>query len=237
MLSGGAKGLGLAIVDQLLVDGYVITAFSRRATDEILARAERARDQLLFLTGDVASSESIATVVQQGVARFGIPWGLVNNAAVAQEGVLATLPELEIARMLTTNLEGAIKLARACIRRMLRSDSGGRIINVSSIVGSRGYNGLAVYSATKAGLEGMTRALSRELGRRSITVNSVAPGYMRTEMSMGLNEQQLEQIVRRTPLGRLVEPSDITSVVSFLLSDRAAMITGQTITVDGGISA
>jgi 3-oxoacyl-[acyl-carrier protein] reductase len=113
---------------------------------------------------------------------------------------------------------------------------GGRIVNISSIIGTRGYNGLTVYSATKAGIDGFTRSLAREVGRRQITVNAVAPGYMETEMSSGLSNGQKSQIVRRTPLNRLAGLQDVLPLICFLLSDQAQMITGQTILVDGGIS-
>jgi 3-oxoacyl-[acyl-carrier protein] reductase len=163
-------------------------------------------------------------------------WGVVNNAGVALEGVLASFPNVESERILRVNLLGALQMARAGIRAMLRANNGGRIVNISSIIGSRGYTGLAAYSASKAGLDGLTRSLAREVGRRGITVNSVAPGYLRTEMVEGLSVAQQRQIVNRTPLGRLGEPADVTPVVMFLLSDDAAFITGQTIAIDGGIS-
>jgi 3-oxoacyl-[acyl-carrier protein] reductase len=119
---------------------------------------------------------------------------------------------------------------------MLRQGSG-KIINISSIVGMSGYRGLSVYSATKAALDGLTRSLARELGSRGITVNSVAPGYMRTEMSHGLDDVQLQQIVRRTPAGRLGEPADVAAAVKFLVSDEARFITGHVLVVDGGLTA
>jgi 3-oxoacyl-[acyl-carrier protein] reductase len=127
-------------------------------------------------------------------------------------------------------------MARAVSQRLLRNSDGGRIINISSIIGTRGYNSMAAYSASKAGMDGLTRALARELGRRQITVNSIAPGYVKTEMSAALNTAQLAQIVNRTPVGRLASEEDILGAVRFLLSDAAAMITGQTILVDGGIN-
>ena len=137
--------------------------------------------------------------------------------------------------MITVNLDGAIRLARLCLRDMIQAGAG-RVVNISSIVGSRGYNGLTVYSATKAGLDGFTRGLAREVGRRKVTVNSIAPGYMKTDMSAGLNENQLGMIERRTPLGRLATLEDILPLVQFLLSDGAGFITAQTILVDGGLS-
>ena len=135
------------------------------------------------------------------------------------------------------NLLGTIEMARAVSQVLLRQNGGGgRIINVSSISGSRGYSGLAAYSAAKAGVDGLTRALARELGQRQITVNSIASGYLRTEMSSTLTEGQLAQIVSRTPLARLGTEKDIVGLIMFLLSEEAAFITGQTITVDGGMT-
>ena len=163
-------------------------------------------------------------------------FGLVNNAGIAVQGVLASFPVVDAERILQVNLLAALRMSRLVLRGMLVANSPGRIINISSIIGTRGYAGLSAYSASKAGLDGMTRALARELGPRNITVNSVAPGYLRTEMSHGLRERQLDQIVRRTPLGRLGEPADVAPVIRFLLSDDAQFITGQTLIVDGGLT-
>jgi 3-oxoacyl-[acyl-carrier protein] reductase len=144
--------------------------------------------------------------------------------------------EDDVDTVIDLNLKASIEMTRLVVRRMLPRGAG-RIVNVSSVIGLRGYRGLAVYAATKAGLDAMTRALARELGSRGITVNSVAPGYLRTEMSHGLDEAQLGQIERRTPLGRLGNPEDVAGAVQFLVSPEAAFITGHVLVVDGGLTA
>lgn len=153
---------------------------------------------------------------------------------------MASFPNVESERIIKINLLGTIQMARAASKVMLAQkpseNQGGRIINISSIIGTRGYNGLSAYSASKAGVDGFSRALARELGRRQITVNSVAPGYVATEMSSTLSPSQLKQIVGRTPLGRLADEDDILNAVRFFLSDGARMVTGQTLIIDGGIS-
>jgi 3-oxoacyl-[acyl-carrier protein] reductase len=163
-------------------------------------------------------------------------YGLVNNAGIAAEGVLATFPNVETERVININLVATIRMTRHVLRCMLRQRTSGRIINISSIIGTRGYTGLAAYSASKAGMDGLTRSLAREVGRRNITVNSIAPGYLETEMSARLDKGQRHQIINRTPLGRLGRVEDVLPLLQFLLSDGAAFITGETITVDGGIS-
>ncbi len=237
IISGGVKGLGLELTRRMLSDGYRVSSFGRTASPAVDELGATFPGQFRFKTADIAEPDQLRGAVEALAGEFGPPWAVVNNSAVAVDGVLATLPEVEIDRMLNVNLSGTIRLARHAVRLMLRSRAdGGRIVNISSIVGTRGYNGLAVYSATKAGLDGFTRSLAREVGRRGITVNSIAPGYMKTDMSAGLGGGQLDQIVRRTPLGRLAEPRDVAGLLSFLLSDDAAFITAQTILVDGGIS-
>lgn len=238
VVSGGSRGVGLEICRSLLENGYNVSTFSRNRTDEIYVLTEEfGPDRLLFDEIDLVVSEQLKDFINRSTNNFGIIYGLINNAAVACEGIFASLPEVEISKMLSINLEGTMLLTRHCLRNMLTAHSGGRIINISSIIGSRGYNGLAVYSATKAALDGFTRSMARELGRRKITVNSIGPGYMKTEMSAGIDDAGLQQIIRRTPLGRLAEISDITPMVLFILSDQACFISGQTILIDGGISS
>jgi 3-oxoacyl-[acyl-carrier protein] reductase len=169
--------------------------------------------------------------------RFGRIDVLINNAGVARDGVIAMFSDTDADAVIDLNLKGTITITRLVVRRMLAANNGGSIVNISSIVGLAGYRGLAVYSATKAALDGFTRALSRELGSRGITVNSVAPGYLRTEMTHGLDADQLQQIVRRTPAGRLGEPGDVARVCQFLTDPVNTYLTGQVIVVDGGLTA
>jgi 3-oxoacyl-[acyl-carrier protein] reductase len=224
----------VALTTGLLGAGYCVSTFSRRATN--FTDSLSGRERYWFATADVADSASLARFVSAAEERFGVPYGLVNCAGIAFDGMLATMPEEKIDGLLTVNLGGTLKLTRLIIRSMLRSNQPGVIVNISSIIGQRGYSGLAAYAATKGGQDAITRALARELGKRKIRVNSVAPGYLDTEMSRGLTEAQKLQVLRRTPLKRLGLPTDVVGPVLFLLSDDAAFITGQVLRVDGGIS-
>jgi len=193
-------------------------------------------DAFLFAEADVSDTNQISEFVAQATARFGRPFGLINCAGVARDGVLATMPESQIDQLLSINLAGTLHLSRQVIREMLAEQGGGVILNISSIIGLRGYRGLSAYAATKAGMDGITRSLARELGSRNIRVNSIAPGYLTTEMTHGLDDHQQNQIVKRTPLGRLGTPEDVLGSVLFLLSDAAKFITGQVLVIDGGIT-
>ena len=235
IVTGGSRGLGLGLVEALLADGYRVSTCSRAPSD---ALERLAGPDLFWKACRVGDGDEVRAFMDAAVAWGGASplWGVVNNAGIAREGVLATFPEIDVEEVIQTNLTGAIQVARAFLRAKLVKRGPGRIVNISSIIGQRGYTGLAAYSASKAGLDGLTRALAREVGRLQVTVNSVAPGYLTTEMSGTLADGQREQIVRRTPLGRLGEVADVVPVVRFLLGDGAAFITGQTIVVDGGIT-
>lgn len=240
IITGGSRGLGAAMIEGLLSDGYMVSTCSRSKSANIEALQSHADYGSRFFwqrceVGEGNQVDDFINAAAEWAGEAGI-WGLVNNAGVAQTGILASFPNRETEKILKVNLFGAIQAARAASEHMLRANKGGRIINISSIIGSRGYNGMSAYSASKAGMDGLSRALARELGRRKITVNSVAPGYVLTEMSSVLTPVQLNQIVNRTPMGMLAEDSDVTNLVRFILSDAARLITGQTILVDGGIS-
>ncbi|MCD8481988.1 MAG: SDR family oxidoreductase [Verrucomicrobia bacterium] len=236
LITGGARGLGLAIVQELLSVGYRVATCSRRSTEAIQNLQQQYPNHFNFAALDITDSSAAADWVHQINQSSGPLYGVIHNAAIAQDGLLATLPEVEIDRMLDVDLRAVLKLNRLAIRNLLKTNRGGRIISISSIIAHRGYTGLAVYAAAKAGLEGMTRSLARELGPRGITVNCIAPGYMLSEMSAGLDDKQLQQIVRRTPLGRLATFADVVPAVKFLLSPDAAFITGQSLVIDGGIT-
>lgn len=236
IVSGGSRGLGRAIVQGLLESSYIVGTFSRSKSPFIEElQAGPFRDVFHWEGIDGTAFDDVAAFVKRFTAKHSRLDGLVNNAGVAPEAMLSFMHPNDISNVLKVNLEGAIRLAQACVRPMMARGSGA-IINVSSIMGVRGYSGLAAYSTTKAGLDGLTRSLARELGGRHIRVNSIAPGYIVTDMSSTLSEGHQKQIVRRTPLGRLGTCDDVVGVVKFLFSDDARFITGQTLVIDGGLT-
>ena len=243
IISGGSRGLGLAVASRLLERGDRIATFSRSGSAALDGLASRHPGRVHHEQFDTADSDAIRRFVANVVDRFGRVDHCVANAAVAAEGILATMSDADIDAMLTVNLRGAIVLVRECVRQFLaqpraRPDAeAGAVVVVSSVVAARGSPGLAVYAATKAGLEGFARCLAREVGPRGIRVNAVAPGFLATELSATLSSADRERIIRRTPLGRLGDTADIIGAIDFLTSPGAAFVTGQTLTVDGGGAA
>jgi 3-oxoacyl-[acyl-carrier protein] reductase len=238
VITGGSRGLGVGLVRSFLQDGDAVATCSRSPTAETEAWQADAglADGFYYEAVDLADRAAGERFIHGVIERFGKIDVLVNNAGVARDGVLALFRDEDIDQVIDLNLRATIHITRLVARRMLTQHAG-RIINISSIVGLSGYRGLSVYSATKAALDGFTRAMARELGSRGITVNSVAPGYLRTEMSHGLDEAQLTQISRRTPAGRLGDPEDVAAAVRFLASPEAGFITGHVLVVDGGLTA
>jgi 3-oxoacyl-[acyl-carrier protein] reductase len=234
IVTGARKGLGLAISQRLAADGYNVIAVARADSAELAALCER--DNVNLEIFDLAETDKIHAWVGALTKKYGRIYGLVNNAAIGSDGVLATMHERDIAASLQVNLQSPMVLTKYVSRSMLLGGAG-RIISISSIIASTGFSGLSVYAATKAGLIGFTKSLSRELGKAGITVNCVAPGYLDTDMTRGIAPDKLNSIKRRSPSGKLASVEAVADSVAFLLGDGAAMITGTTITVDAGSTA
>lgn len=235
VVTGASRGLGLAIVQRLISENYKVIAVSRTIPNELASLQEQNPDAITIRRFDVSDIDNIAEFARGLIKEFPNIYGLVNNAGIGTDGVLATMHFSDIDKLIRTNLTGPILMSKFLMRPMLRRKAG-RIVNISSIIASTGYHGLSVYGATKAGLEGFSRSLSREAGKLKVTVNCVAPGYMETAMTQSLEGTKLESVRRRAPLG-LPTPDQVSSAVSYLLSESASSVTGTVITVDGGATA
>jgi 3-oxoacyl-[acyl-carrier protein] reductase len=235
LVTGVSRGLGLAIATRLVADGHRVVGLGRTLSGDYQLLMQRAPQQALFEHFDVADIAAIPERTRKLIQAHKPIFGLVNNAGIGLSGVLGTMHQSEINQVIATNLTGPIALTKYISRSMLARGEG-RIVNISSIIATTGFHALSVYAASKAGLEGFTRSLARELGKMKITVNCVAPGYMETEMTGGLGGDKLEAIRRRAPLG-LPTVADAAGAVSYLLGPDAACVTGTVITVDGGSTA
>jgi 3-oxoacyl-[acyl-carrier protein] reductase len=236
IVTGATKGLGLAISQSLVDSGYAIVGVSRTNSEEYKTLMMENENSVFFYSFDFSNTDGISGLVKKLTKTHGRPYALINNAALGHDGVLATMHEKDISSLIAVNVESPILLTKYVSRAMLLNRKG-RIVNVGSIIGSTGFNGLSVYGATKSALSGFTKSLSRELGKVNITVNTLAPGYMETGMTEGLQGDKLLSIKRRSPLGRLASVNDAANAVVFLLSEGAEAITGTTITVDAGSTA
>ncbi|MGB6542967.1 MAG: SDR family NAD(P)-dependent oxidoreductase [Xanthobacteraceae bacterium] len=240
LVTGGSRGLGLAIAQGLAGAGYSVIAVARKKSKEVtaaIAESARARQGALhFVPFDLGKIDEIPDFVRGLRKEFGPLFGLVNNAALGHDGVLATMHNSRIEELVRVNTLSPIVLSKYVVRAMM-SERAGRIVNVASIVGFTGYSGLSAYAATKASMLGFTRSLAREVGRLGITVNAVAPGFLATEMTHGLAGEQRQQVTRRSALRRLAEVDDVANAVEYLLSDKARNISGTVLTIDAGATA
>ena len=240
VVTGGSRGLGLGIVRRLAAAGYSALAIARKKSDPLTSAIEEAggagRGAVHFVPFDLAEIDKIPDLVKSLRKDFGPIYGLVNNAAIGAEGVLATMHNFTIERLVRVNTVSPIVLTKYVVRSMM-SEGGGRIVNVASIIGFTGYSGLSVYGATKASMLGFTRSLAREVGRLGVNVNAIAPGFMDTDMTQGLEGEEREKVARRSALRRLPDVDDVANAVEFLLGAGAKSITGTVITVDAGSTA
>lgn len=233
LVTGASRGIGAAIADALAGDGAVVFG---TATTEAGAAAIDAR-KVAGLSGlvlNVNDADAVASVLSEISSRASAPTILVNNAGVTRDQLLMRMSEEDWDTVIDTNLRSVFRLSKACLRGMMKARQG-RIISISSVVGSLGNAGQANYAAAKAGMEGFSRSLAREVGSRGITVNVVAPGFIDTDMTRELNDAQREALLKDIPLNRLGEAGEIAAVVSFLASPAAAYMTGQTLHVNGGM--
>jgi 3-oxoacyl-[acyl-carrier protein] reductase len=238
LITGASRGIGRAIAQRLAVDGWPVAVNYRADEDgakETVVLIEQAGGDAVLAHGDVASSEGIDRAFGAAEER-GRVLVLVNNAGVTRDGLAAVMKQENWDAVLRTNLDGAFAACRRALKKMI-AERWGRIVNIASVVGVRGQAGQTNYAAAKAGLIGMTRSLALELATRGITVNAVAPGFVRTQITEALGEDRLAQIVEATPLRREITAEEIAAAVAFLVSEEAAAITGQVLCVDGGMTA
>jgi 3-oxoacyl-[acyl-carrier protein] reductase len=240
IVTGGSRGLGLGIAKTLRAAGHNVIAIARRESDALKdamsAPVSNGSGSIHFVPFDLGCINDVPHLVKHIRTTYGPIFGLVNNAGIGTNGVLATMRDADIETLIRLNTLSPLMLTKYVVRSMM-AGRGGRIVNISSIVSFTGYSGLSVYSTTKSALVGFTRSLAREVGALGITVNAVAPGFIDTEMTGDLGEQQREKIARRSALHRMADVDDIANAVEFLLSDRAKNITGTMMTVDAGNTA
>ena len=240
IVTGGSRGLGLGIVRKLTGEGYRAIAIARRGNGQLSEAMEETKRRnsgaIHFVPFDFGNVDGIADLTRNLRQEFGPIYGLVNNAALGSEGVLANMHNSRIEQLVRVNTVAPIVLTKYIVRMMM-SEGCGRVVNVASIIGFTGYSGLSVYGATKASMIGFTRSLAREVGQLGVNVNAVAPGFIDTEMTQGLDDKQRAQVARRSALRRLPEVDDVANTVAFLLGDGGKNITGTVLTVDAGSTA
>jgi len=238
IVTGGSRGIGAAIAEKLAQDGHDVLINCASSVEKAEAVAEKCRAygvKAYVKQWDVADYDACAAALKEIKDEIGVPYILVNNAGITRDGLAARMSDDDFDAVIDINLKGTFHCCRAAAKLMMKQ-RWGRIVNMSSVVGVYGNAGQVNYAASKAGVIGLTKSLARELARRNITANAVAPGFIATDMTDALSDAQREAIVSRIGSGRLGEPDDIAHLVRFLASDEASYITGQVICVDGGMS-
>lgn len=236
LVTGASRGIGRSIAEALAASGFIVvgTATSDAGAQSITQYLQAAGNSGCGMTLKVGDEENISEVIKTITETYAAPLVLVNNAGITRDNILMRMKTDEWDDVIDTNLSALYRVSKACLRGMTKA-RWGRIVNITSVVGSMGNIGQSNYAATKAGAEGFSRALAREIGSRSVTVNCVAPGFIDTDMTRELSDEQRELMLRQIPLGRLGAPEEIGALVAFLCSDVAGYITGETIHVNGGM--
>jgi 3-oxoacyl-[acyl-carrier protein] reductase len=237
LVTGGSRGIGKAICLELAKQGVHIAvnySGNKQKAEEVVEECKSYGVDSMAIQANVADSASVQTMVKTVIDAFGSIEILVNNAGITRDTLIMRMKEEDFDAVIDTNLKGVFNCAKAVTRPMMKQRYG-RIINISSVVGVLGNAGQANYVASKAGVIGLTKSLARELANRNIRANAIAPGFIETEMTEKLPESTKEELLKQIPLAALGKPEDVAKVVTFLASDSASYMTGQTIHVDGGM--
>ena len=234
LVTGANRGIGLNIIQRLNNDGYTVIGTSRTDDGANLISQEINSNGGKGLKMDVTNQESINSAIKNIRDEYGTLYGLVNNAGITNDNLLMRMTEEQWLSVIETNLTSIYRVTKSIVKDMMKAREG-RIVNIGSIVGMMGNAGQSNYSASKSGLLGFTKSLARELSSRNINVNSISPGFIDTDMTKALSDDQIDNLSKNIPLGRIAESSEVSSVVSFLLSDDSSYITGENINVNGGL--
>ena len=234
LVTGANRGIGLNIIQRLNNDGYTVIGTSRTDDGANIISQEINSSGGKGIKMDVTNQESINSAIKNIQDEYGTLYGLVNNAGITNDNLLMRMTEEQWLSVIETNLTSIYRVTKSIVKDMMKAREG-RIVNIGSIVGMMGNAGQSNYSASKSGLLGFTKSLARELSSRNINVNSVSPGFIDTDMTKALSDEQIANLSENIPLGRIAESSEVSSVVSFLLSDDSSYITGENINVNGGL--